>query len=143
MQKKVQSFDIGTILNESKKRLGSKIGIQNVPSLGSEIPAELNASAQLASKAVVDFGETIERVLIKYGKRITDEQFVVNRIAQSTVDIYAMFVVLSRASRSINLKYPSSEHEANLANLFCQEVQIPFLTMYQQQQRINNFIYLI
>ena len=32
-----------------------------------------------------------------------------------------MFVVLSRASRSINLKYSSAEHEANLANLFCYE----------------------
>jgi very long chain acyl-CoA dehydrogenase len=42
-------------------------------------------------------------------------------VAQATIDIYAMFVVLSRASRSINLKYASAEHEANLANLFCVE----------------------
>lgn len=122
LQKKVQSFDIGTILNESKKRLGSKIGIQNVPSLGSDVPPQLANSAQLASKAVLDFGETIERVLVKYGKRITDEQFVVNRIAQSTIDIYAMFVILSRASRSINNKSASSEHETHLTNLFCYEV---------------------
>jgi very long chain acyl-CoA dehydrogenase len=122
LQKKVQSFDIGTILNESKKRIGSKIGIQSVPTLGSEVPSQLGESAQLASRAVVDFGEAIERVLVKYGKRITDEQFVVNRIAQSTIDIFGMFVVLSRASRSINQKFPSAEHEANLANLFCHEV---------------------
>ena len=122
LQKKVQSFDIGTILNESKKRLGSKIGIQNVPSIGGDVPPQLATSAQLASKAVQDFGETVERVLVKYGKRITDEQFVVNRIAQSTIDIYAMFVVLSRASRSINNKAASSEHETHLTNLYCFEV---------------------
>lgn len=53
---------------------------------------------------------------------IKDEQFVVNRVSQSTMDIYAMFVILSRANRSINLKLPSSEHETNLVNLFCSEV---------------------
>lgn len=85
------------------------------------MPSQLNDSSVLASKAAVDFGITVEQVLIKYGKRITDEQYVVNRIAQSTIDIYGMFVVLSRASRSINLKYSSAEHEASLANMFCYE----------------------
>lgn len=120
LQKKVQSFDFGTILNESKKRLGSKIGIQNVPALS--VPSQLSNSANLASKSAVLFGETVEQVLIKYGKRITDEQFVVNKLAQATIDVYGMFVVLSRASRSINAKYSSSDHEANLANMFCYEV---------------------
>lgn len=120
LQKKVQSFDIGTILNESKKRIGSKIGMQSLPSI-SEVPSPLAESAQLAQKASIEFGETVEKVLIKYGKRITDEQFVVNKIAQSTIDIYAMFVVLSRASRSVNNKKATSEHEANIANLFCAE----------------------
>lgn len=74
LQKKVQSFDFGTILNESKKRLGSKIGIQNVPSLN--VPSQLQGSAQLASKSVVDFGQAIERVLVKYGRKITGMSFL-------------------------------------------------------------------
>jgi len=119
LKKRVQSFDIGTILNEGKKRIGSKIGIQNAPSV--DVPPQLANSAKLASVSVVEFGEAIERVLIRYGKKITDEQFVVNRIAQATIDTYAMYVVLSRASRSINNKAASSEHEAALANLFCSE----------------------
>jgi hypothetical protein len=69
----VQSFDFGTILNESKKRLRSKIGIQNVPSLN--VANQLQGSAQLASKSVVDFGQTIERVLVKYGRKITGMSF--------------------------------------------------------------------
>ncbi len=44
-----------------------------------------------------------------------------NKVAQSTIDIYAMYVVLSRASRSIANKSPSAEHEASLANLFVSE----------------------
>jgi len=121
LQKKVQSFDIGTILTESKKRLGSKVGMQTVPSLAPFVHSNLSNSAQLASKAAVDFGETVERVLIKHGKNITDNQFVVNKIANATIDLYAMFVVLSRATRSLNNKVPSAEHEANLTNLFCNE----------------------
>jgi len=107
-------------LNESKKRIGSKIGMQNLPPING-VPSQLSNSALLAQKASIEFGETVESVLIKYGKRITDEQFVVNRIAQSTIDIFAMFVVLSRASRTVNNKGASSEHEINLANLFCSE----------------------
>lgn len=119
--RKVKSFDFGVIMSESKKRLGSKMGMQEVPSLSQHVPSQLSSSSIMASKAAVDFGEAVEQVLVKYGKKITDEQYVVNRIAQSTIDIYGMFVVLSRASRAINQKYASAEHEANLANLFCYE----------------------
>lgn len=122
LQKKVQSFDFGVILNESKKRLGSKIGISNnAQELSPLVHSQLNNSAHLASKVAAEFGETVERVLIKHGKSITDNQFVVNKIANATIDVYGMFVVLSRATRSLNLKLPSCEHETDLANLFCQE----------------------
>lgn len=120
LQKKVQGFDIGTILSESKKRIGSKIGMQSMQPIA-EVPSQLSDSAQLAQKAVVDFGETIEGVLIKHGKRIAEEQFIVNKIAQSTIDIFAMHVALSRASRSVNNKLATAEHEANIVNLFCAE----------------------
>ena len=135
LQKKVQSFDFGTILNESKKRLGSKIGIQNVPALS--VPSQLSNSANLATKSAVLFGETVEQVLVKYGKRIVDEQFVVNRLSQATIDIYGMFVVLSRASRSINAKNSSSDHEANLANLFCYEVRLSFIKLNENFFLLN------
>jgi len=124
LQKKVHNLDIGTILNESKKRIENKIGYHNVPSLSEHVPVELAESALIASKSVVDLGVTVEKILIHYGKGIKDEQFVVNRISQSVIDIYAMFAVLSRASKAINNKFPSSEHEANLASLFCYEASL-------------------
>lgn len=71
LQKKVQSFDLGTILTEGKKRIGRQIGMQNIPSLTEHVPTQLSNSAGLASKAVVDFGQTVESVLVKYGKRVT------------------------------------------------------------------------
>lgn len=120
LQKKVQGFDIGTILSESKKRLGNKMGMQSMPPI-SEVPSPLSKSAVMAQKAAADFGVTVESVLIKHGKNIANDQFVVNKIAQSTIDIFAMFVVLSRASRAVNNKSVTAEHEASIANLFCSE----------------------
>ena len=35
------------------------------------VPSQLSNSALLAQKASIEFGETVESVLIKYGKRIT------------------------------------------------------------------------
>ena len=121
LQRKVQSFDVGVIFSESKKRLGSKIGMSNTPSLSPYVHSQLAGSAQLASKAVVEFGETVESLLIKHGKNIADNQIVVNKVANATIDVYAMFAVLSRATRSLNNKLPSSEHESDLTNLFCIE----------------------
>jgi hypothetical protein len=54
--------------------INSKIGLQPVPSLSSYVPSQLNTSAHLAGKAAVDFGETIEKVLVKHGKRITGKE---------------------------------------------------------------------
>ena len=45
--------------------------MQSLPSLSQHIPSQLTHSSLLASKAAVDFGETVEQILIKYGKRIT------------------------------------------------------------------------
>ena len=113
----MQGFDIGTIMGEGKKRLGWS----SAPSIDAQVAAPLQASGKLAAEAAAKFGRTVEKVLVKHGKQITEEQFVVNKMAQSTIDIFGMFVVLSRATRSINNKNASSEHEANLANLFCIE----------------------
>lgn len=124
LQKKVQSFDFGVILNEGKKRIGSKVGMQSLPPVDPNIASQLTPSALLATKAVADFGQVVERVLVKHGRKIVDEQFVTNRIAQATIDIYGMYVVLSRASQSINKNLPSKDHEANLATLFCNEASL-------------------
>ena len=44
--------------------------MQNLPPING-VPSQLSNSALLAQKASIEFGETVESVLIKYGKRIT------------------------------------------------------------------------
>lgn len=61
-------------------------------------------------------------VLIKYGKNIVNEQFILNRLANASIDIYAMAAVLSRASRSLKENTPTASHEKLIAQSWCYEV---------------------
>lgn len=68
------------------------------------------------------FGESVESLLIKYGRGIVDEQFLLNRIASAAIDTYTMAVVLSRATRSLSQGLPSSQHELLMTQAWCTEV---------------------
>lgn len=61
---------------------------------------------------------------MKHGKGIIDKQFMLNQLANSAIDIYAMAVVLSRATQSIQRKYESADYERLLAKSWCTEVCI-------------------
>jgi len=58
---------------------------------------------------------------MRYGKNIVEEQFLLNRLAESAIDMYAMMVVLSRASRSIKKGLPSAEMETKMTSVWCNE----------------------
>uniref|UniRef100_A0A4W5QBU2 Very long-chain specific acyl-CoA dehydrogenase, mitochondrial n=1 Tax=Hucho hucho TaxID=62062 RepID=A0A4W5QBU2_9TELE len=48
-------------------------------------------------------------------------QFVLKRVADSAIDLYAMVVVLSRASRSLSQGHASAQHEKILCETWCIE----------------------
>ena len=55
---------------------------------------------------------------------ISEEQFFLNRLANSAIDIYSMVCLLSRATRSLERGYTSSQHEAMMTQVFCEEVTV-------------------
>uniref|UniRef100_A0A8C5GB90 Very long-chain specific acyl-CoA dehydrogenase, mitochondrial n=1 Tax=Gouania willdenowi TaxID=441366 RepID=A0A8C5GB90_GOUWI len=73
-------------------------------------------------KAIEQFGAVVEELLVKHGKKIIDEQFVLKRVADCAIDLYAMVVVLSRASRSLSQGQASAQHEKMLCETWCMEV---------------------
>ena len=73
-------------------------------------------------QSIESFGSTIESVLVKYGRGIVDEQFILNRLAQAAIDTYTMSVVLSRASSSATNNSPSAQQEILMAQVWCSEV---------------------
>uniref|UniRef100_A0A0L8GP14 Acyl-CoA dehydrogenase/oxidase C-terminal domain-containing protein n=2 Tax=Octopus bimaculoides TaxID=37653 RepID=A0A0L8GP14_OCTBM len=108
-------FDVGAV---RAKRL---VGLNSGPSLNEYVHPDLTKVADKTSKAISLFGSTVESLLMQYGMKIIDEQFILNRVADSAIDIYAMVSILSRSSRSLAQRLPSAQHESLICNVFCDE----------------------
>lgn len=113
--------NVGLILSEGMKRTRRAVGLKSGPSLTEHVHADLATSSKLLSEASGDFAVTVEKLLIKHGKNIRDEQFLLKRLADAAIDIYGMAAVLSRASRSLNNKAQSAQHEAMITTVYCDE----------------------
>lgn len=118
--------NLGVVSGAVGKRLSRKMGMSS--GVSGDIkqhvhPDLLNAGDQM-SKAIESFGATVEEILIKHGKKIIDEQFVLNRVADAAIDIYGMVSVLSRASRSLSNNLPSASIEKDMCQTFCDEALV-------------------
>ncbi|XP_031842480.1 acyl-CoA dehydrogenase very long chain isoform X2 [Nomia melanderi] len=113
--------NLGLILEEATKRATRVIGLESAPNFSHLVHPTLRESAAMCARNMQNFGQCIESVLIKYGHKVVDEQFVLNRIAQSASDIFTMAVVLSRATMAANKNLPTAEHELLLAEIWCNE----------------------
>jgi len=82
---------------------------------------QLLPCAQAIAAQSAQFGDTVEAILIKYGKNVVNEQLVLKRIADSAIDLFGMAATTARATRSLREGTPSAEHEAKLTLAFCQD----------------------
>lgn len=113
--------NLGLIFGEATKRATRAIGLSSSLNLSHLVHPSLAESAALCTKTIESFGSTIETSLVKYGKGIVDEQFILNRIAQAAIDTTTMGVVISRATMAANKNLPSAEHELIMAQSWCAE----------------------
>jgi very long chain acyl-CoA dehydrogenase len=120
--------NVGLILNEGTRRVLKSVGLSSSSVLTEKIAPELQNWAILTSKGVDTFGSSVEHLLRKYNKDIIHEQFLLNRLANSAIDIFVMMAVLSRASRAVNKNLPMAKHEVNMASVICSEVRNVKLT---------------
>ncbi|KAJ8923733.1 hypothetical protein NQ315_010314 [Exocentrus adspersus] len=111
----------GLILEEASKRVVRKVGLSAPPQMDHLVHKDLTNSAKLVAQSIDSFGQTVEMVLIKYGKSILNEQFILNRLANATFDIYSSVVTISRASQSLKEGLSSAPHEKLLAETWTSE----------------------
>ncbi|XP_022069142.2 very long-chain specific acyl-CoA dehydrogenase, mitochondrial [Acanthochromis polyacanthus] len=111
----------GLLAGELTKRAKRKAGLSTGLTLQGTVHPELAQSGELTVKAIEQFGLVIEEMLIKHGKKIIDEQFVLKRVADCAIDLYAMVVVLSRASRALTQGHASAQYEKMLCETWCME----------------------
>ncbi|XP_046429148.1 very long-chain specific acyl-CoA dehydrogenase, mitochondrial [Neodiprion virginianus] len=113
--------NLGLLVEEATRRATRAVGLNSSPNFSHLVHPELLESAALCAKSIQSFGQAIEAALVKYKRGIVNEQFILNRYAQAAMDTYAMAVVLSRATMSLNKNLPSAAHELLMAQAWCAE----------------------
>ncbi|XP_076096865.1 very long-chain specific acyl-CoA dehydrogenase, mitochondrial-like [Mytilus galloprovincialis] len=113
--------NVGTLFGAAGTRAKRMAGMSTGLSLTQYVHKDLTASADQTAKAIESFGFTVEDLLTKYKKNIINEQYILNRVSDSAIDIYAMVCVLSRASRSLSNGLESAKHESTICQVFCDE----------------------
>lgn len=68
-------------------------------------------SSDQLEKTVLRFQMATEAALTRHGKKITEKQMELRRMADIVIDLYAMTAVLGRASRSYSIGLPNCDHE--------------------------------
>ncbi|XP_068855436.1 very long-chain specific acyl-CoA dehydrogenase, mitochondrial, partial [Aphelocoma coerulescens] len=107
--------NVGLLTGEVTRRLRRKAGLGSGLSLQHLVHPELKDGAQQTMQCLELLAAAAEALLLKHGRRIVEEQFALKRLADAAIDVYAMAVVLSRASRSLNSGLPTAQHERLLA----------------------------
>lgn len=137
--------NVGLLIGEAGKQLRRRTGIGSGLSLSGVVHPELSRSGELIVQALEEFATVVEAKLIKHKKAIVNEQFLLHRLADGAIDLYAMVVVLSRASRSLSEGRPEAQHEKMLCDSWCFEAaarireNMANLQSSPQQQLFRNF----
>ncbi|KAL5285200.1 ACADVL family protein [Megaselia abdita] len=123
LQKALKSpaSNLGFLSQEVSRRAMKKIGLGGTNLSGLVTPA-LKPQADSIAQCIDLFGKSVEALLIKYNKNIINEQFLLNCLANSAIDIYGSVVCLSRATRAVDQKLPTADHEVSLTKAWCAEV---------------------
>uniref|UniRef100_V9KMZ2 Very long-chain specific acyl-CoA dehydrogenase, mitochondrial n=1 Tax=Callorhinchus milii TaxID=7868 RepID=V9KMZ2_CALMI len=134
--------NVGLLVEAMGKRARRKVGLSTGETLSGFIHPELASSGEMLVKAIERFGGCTEDLLLRYGKKIIDEQFLLKRVADSAIDLYSMAVVLSRASRSLIQAHPTAQHEKLLCETWCIEASeriADSLTALDSSSATNSF----
>ncbi|XP_034023263.1 complex I assembly factor ACAD9, mitochondrial-like [Thalassophryne amazonica] len=114
------SLVLSTVGKKLRISLGGKVDLGLTGKNGAVHPS-LTESAKKFEQNVHLFGLTVEGLLRTYGQTILEEHLILKRVADVSINLYAMTAVLSRASRSINIGLGNHDRDVLLANTFCSD----------------------
>lgn len=128
--------NFGTLWDQGIKRSKRFVGISSSEELVENAAPQLRESASKITRRIEEFGSTVEKLLVKYGKGIVQEQFILTRLADANIDVYSMGAVLARATKAIKENLSTADHELLLATAFIEEVM--FLVKYLIKNEYQN-----
>uniref|UniRef100_A0AAQ6A7V5 Very long-chain specific acyl-CoA dehydrogenase, mitochondrial n=1 Tax=Amphiprion ocellaris TaxID=80972 RepID=A0AAQ6A7V5_AMPOC len=95
------------------------VALNGFQSAGNQLKGLQKALKNPLGNAGLLAGEITKRLNKQF--HFSDEQFVLKRVADCAIDLYAMVVVLSRASRSLSQGHASAQYEKMLCETWCME----------------------
>merc|ERR1719266_1848476 len=116
--------NFGVVLGEVSKRSKSSLGLGAGNTLADQVHPNLVDVAAQVCKNTEMFGTAVEKLLIKHGKHIINEQFLLNRLAGPAIDIYVTSCMLSRCTLSLNQGLPSAMQEELMTKAFSNEANL-------------------
>ncbi|RHY36992.1 hypothetical protein DYB38_005258 [Aphanomyces astaci] len=109
--------DPAAVASEISSRVQKKI---SSPATLEGVHPKLKASADLLQTRTIEFGDAVESLLRKHGKTIVHEQLQLKRIADASIQLFAMTATISRASTALTDKSPTAAHELALTQLYAE-----------------------
>ncbi|XP_033102473.1 complex I assembly factor ACAD9, mitochondrial-like [Anneissia japonica] len=113
-------FIFSSFIDRVKYRMGMKKDMKIFPGEGGIHPTFKEQTKKL-EECVGTFYYVNESMLSKYKKDIINQQLVLKRIADISIDIYSMTAVLSRATRAKVNGIKNNDHDCLIATVFCNE----------------------
>ncbi|CAK4714565.1 hypothetical protein LEN26_006799 [Aphanomyces euteiches] len=107
--------DPAAIASEISSRVQKKI---SSPTPLAGVHPKLKASGEILQARTAEFGDAIESLLRKHGKKIVNEQLQMKRVADAAINLFAITATISRASTALNENSPTAAHELALTQLF-------------------------
>jgi acyl-CoA dehydrogenase family protein 9 len=123
--------DVGTALHDPIKSLGvfTKFARKRMSNMmGSKgltkAHPELKEQAEKFSSYVGKFAIAVENSLIKYGKKIVDNEMPQGRLADMVIELYVMMAVISRTTSILNgtkATQDQKEYVLKMTKIICKE----------------------
>jgi alkylation response protein AidB-like acyl-CoA dehydrogenase len=91
----------GLLSEYGLKKISQLTGVSRTQGLLNDVHPSLSSSVEIFESAVRDLSSVLDKILIKYGKSILNQQFVIKRLADIMVDLFVQAAVMSRVNNSI------------------------------------------
>jgi acyl-CoA dehydrogenase family protein 9 len=116
MASEMKKGSIGALASFAKRRITRVVSKERFE----RIPDILRAEAEIVEAGVRELAIATEKALMHYKKELPKQEFVLERIADATIDLYVMTACLARATSTIEkLGAEGAEREIDLTRLFC------------------------
>ena len=130
--------EVGSALRRPLRNLGMlggyatsrvRLRLGQTSTLDIDVHDRLKTNKEYFEKHVAELGATTDRVIIRHREKIVESQFVLERLANMAIDLFATAAVIARTQSLIDTRgVEMCDREIALCDLFCVEAGRRFRT---------------